>query len=238
LLAFPRSGFRFAVITAWNTASLFSDLPLAELERLIVSAKARQASRPLLEAAAALDPVIADFVYIVDHKLAARGHVITSNCGTNMLNTWHSFGRPEIISLQERMARHAVDEDAVLLLPCSRQRPYSASRTHARLLQLLANAGHDPHDFSRVVVTALGVVPEAYWCEPLVMTYDAGAVDLWRVFQILRSFFQINRFRTIVDCLSFKPYSDMLRTLHQLGSITKPVRPFKLRWRGFHVNLP
>ena len=58
-----------------NYLPLFSDLPVLEIIR-VAEAKTRNSSRPLLEAVAALDPVIADLVYIVDHKLAVAVYVI------------------------------------------------------------------------------------------------------------------------------------------------------------------
>jgi hypothetical protein len=218
---------------------LFSDLPAVEIEQLARSAMSNQASRSLLEAAAALDPVIADFIYIVDHKLFVSGRADPAASGTvSLLNTWHSFCRPEVISIQEQMARSVVDHDTVLLLPCSRHRPYNASRTHARLFQQLAATGHNPANAAHVVVTALGVVPRSYWDHQQVMSYDAGAVDLWRVFSLLQVFFATNRFATVLDCLSFRPFSDMLSVLNRMAVIGKPTRPLKLRWRGFHVKLP
>src|SRR5262249_54715663 len=147
------------------------------------------------------------------------------------------FGRPEVILLQERMSRHVVGSDTVLFLPCSRHRPYDESRTHARILGRLIEGGHDPSDYSRVVVTALGVIPETYWQHPIVMTYDAGAVDLWRVFELLRVFLKANRVSLAIDCLSFQPYSEMISTLFRLGLLGNHMRPLKLRWRGYHVKL-
>ena len=217
---------------------IFSDVSPRDVRSIAKSAERQGASRAFLEAVAALDPVIADLVYIVDHKLAAAGHTNAGTERSNLLNTWHSFGRPEIVRLQERMCRHIIHSDSILLLPCSRRRPYSESNTHTRIAQKLTEAGYNARDFSQVVVTALGVIPSQFWRHPIVMTYDAGAVDLWRVFQLLRAFFAVNRTRTLIDCLSFKPYSDMLNTLHLLQSIPAPLRPLKLRWRGFHVALP
>jgi hypothetical protein len=69
------------------------------------------------------------------------------------------------------------------------------------------------------------------------MSYDAGAVDLWRVFQLLRMFFTVNKARTVIDCLSFKPYSDMLHLLKDLGMVHDVSRPLRVRWRSFHVTL-
>jgi hypothetical protein len=167
---------------------IFSDLPTNEIARLAETARARYASRSLLEAAAAFDAVIADLIYIVDHKLSESGHHDPGSKGSNLLNTWHSFCRPEVRRLQERMCQHHVKNDAILLLPCSRHRPYDESRTHTRLRRDLKKAGQDPDQCAQVVVTALGVVPRQYWRDPMVMSYDAGAVDLWRVFQLLRAF--------------------------------------------------
>jgi Domain of unknown function (DUF5591) len=217
---------------------IFSEMPVPELVRIVAAAKARNASRALLESAAALDPVIADLVYIVDHQLAASGLPDPANGGSNLLNTWHSFGRPEVVALQERMCRYAVDSETAFFLPCSRQRPYDKSRTHGRLLRSLSDVGYDPATSSHIVVTAFGVVPRVFWRDPLILTYDAGAVDLWRVFQLLRSFLTRNRFRVVVDCLSFKPFSDMLNTLHELKFIPQPTRPVKIRWRGFCTKVP
>jgi hypothetical protein len=221
---------------------LFSDLPLIALEELARSARAHGASRPLLEAAAALDPVLADLIYIVDHKLAAAGYKktegITASDSVNFLNTWHSFGRPEIIAIQERMCAHRMVGKVALLLPCSRRRPYDESRTHARVMRELSRVGHDPFKYTHIVVTALGVVPREFWRDPLVMTYNAGAVDLWRVFKLLQRFFATNYFEEIIDCLSFKPYSEMLLRLHQLGAVKRITRPVKIRWRGFNAVLP
>jgi hypothetical protein len=216
---------------------LFSDLSRRDIRFMAESAKRRGASRSLLEGAAALDPVIADLVYIVDHKLAAAGYKDSDKEQLNILNTWHSFTRPDIVQLQERMCRHVVDSKAVLLLPCSRHRPYADSRTHARLAHRLTEAGYNPTHFGHVVVTALGVIPSQFWLDPIVMTYDAGAVDLWRVFQLLRVFFTRNRPQLVLDCLSFKPYSDMVGILRDLGTVSTLLRPLKLRWRAFHVDL-
>jgi Domain of unknown function (DUF5591) len=216
---------------------LFSDLSPTRIAKLAIHAKKRGASRPLLEAAAALDPVIADLVYIVDHKIAKSGPTYAEENGANLLNTWHSFGRPEILRLQERMCRHSTNNDIFMILPCSRHRPYNESRTHTRLMQQLHDIGQPMTGAERVVVTSLGVVPEPYWRESLVLSYDAGAVDLWRVFQLLRVFFTINRARLVIDCLTYKPYSDMLRLLRELGVISELIRPLKLRWRAFYVDL-
>jgi hypothetical protein len=216
---------------------LFSELPIRAVASLASAAKRHGTSRQLLEATAALDPVIADLVYIIDHKLAARGYRDPGADASNTLNTWHSFGRPEIIGIQERMCRFATGADTFLMLPCSRRRPYGESRTHVRLARQLAETGQAPLAAARVVVTALGVVPEAFWSEPLVMSYDAGAVDLWRVFQLLRVFFTVNRSRRVVDCLSFRPFSDMLVLLQDLGVVTRVERPLKQRWRAFYVDL-
>jgi hypothetical protein len=215
---------------------LISDLAVDEVERLAREANRHGSSRVLLESIVALDPVIADFVYMLDHKLAAAGLAVPASRGTNYLNTWHSFCRPEIVRLQDEMAATIAPTKSLLFLPCARQRPYDRSRTHKRIIAQLTelNVLDGPH--ARVVVTALGVIPQAYWNHSLVMTYNAGAVDLWRVFALLRRFLATNRPNTVVDCLSFKPYSQMLDTLASMGAVGAAVRPLPIRWRGFHPS--
>lgn len=66
---------------------------------------------------------------------------------------------------------------------------------------------------------------------------EGGAVDLWRVFQLLQTFLTTNSFSIVIDCLSFKPYSDMLEILQRLGVVRNRMRPLKIRWRGFYVDL-
>jgi hypothetical protein len=83
----------------------------------------------------------------------------------------------------------------------------------------------------------LGVVPEAFWRDPLVLSYDAGAVDLWRVFRLLRVFFETNRAEHVIDCLSFEPYSVMLGLLAEVRVIPNVSRPLKQRWRSFYAKL-
>jgi hypothetical protein len=217
---------------------MFSDMPASEISRIAIEAKRRGQSRALLESTAALDPVIADLIYIVDHKLASAGASDPGCDGVNLLNTSHSFDRPEVIRLQEQMCRHVVQGDLFVMLPCSRHRPYGESRTHTRLARQLRDVAPGcAESAERVVVTSLGVVPETFWREPLVMSYDAGAVDLWRVFQLLRMFFTVNKATSVIDCLSFKPYSDMLRLLQELGTFHCLSRPLRVRWRSFHVTV-
>lgn len=215
---------------------IFSEMSIAEISAIAVAAKTEGASRVLLESTAALDAVIADLLYILDHKLASADIMDPGSSGQNFLNTWHSFSRPEIVRLQERMCRHVAQADYFLILPCSRHRPYEGSRTHRSLSRQLEDI-LPSSKVERVVVTSIGIVPEAFWHEPLVMTYDAGAVDLWRVFQLLRVFFTANRARTIIDCLSFKPYSEMLGLLKDLRVVPAVTRPLKIRWRSFEAKL-
>jgi hypothetical protein len=214
-----------------------SEQPTTEIERVCMKAKRGGATRPLVESVAALDPVIADLLYIVDHKLAARGWTSAPPTSWNTLNTWHSFGRPEVVRLQLEMAKSTLDASTILMMPCSKHRPYAQSRTHRNIRRQLAATHPQMAGAPSVVVTALGVIPQSFWEHPLVMTYNAGAVDLWRVFQLLDLFFKQHSPALVVDCLSFRPYSDMLSLLQKTRVIRRIVRPLKMPWRSFSVRL-
>jgi hypothetical protein len=234
---FVHYGIRFVdSIAPKKYIPFFSDLTPEEIQGVAVKAKRSGCSRSLMESTAALDPVLADFIYINDHKLAFAGYREEPLATEIFLNTWHSFSQPEVIEIQEQMARHVAHYDTFVLMPCSRRRPYSDSRTHLRLRESLGRT-LTRNGVERVVVTSLGVVPEVFWSHPIVMRYDAGAVDLWRVFQLLRTFFVLNRARHVIDCLSFRPYSEMVRVLADLQIIPEVSRPLRLRWRSFYAKL-
>jgi hypothetical protein len=87
-----------------------------------------------------------------------------------------------------------------------------------------------------IVVTSLGIVPEALWEHPVVTDYDAGVPDIYRVMRLARRFFGRNRYEHVIDCLTFVPYSDILKTLHLERTIKKLTRgpiPFG---RHFYVK--
>lgn len=196
---------------------LASDLSSSELERLTEAAKAKGALREMVEAFASLDPIIADVLHKLDRRMVSASDVKVDRV---KLTGWQSYGRPEILALNELVVRTArgVHPTAVLL-PCARKRPYHESKTHKRIWAKLKEQFIRPEKVDMLVVSSIGIVPEQLWNHPVVLAYDSGVPDIYRVLRLMRAYFARARFEKIIDCLEFKPYSDCLQIVAREGLV-------------------
>lgn len=235
-------------IPAPSEVALFHALSEATVRRVTRSAQRNGTLRLLVEATASCDPLLADALYILDQSdesLAAglSRELDDRDCARSrghrpvQISTWQSYGRPSIRRFELECLACPTTASTVALLPCSRARPYDTSRTHRRLMGKLTKTGHSPDRLHRVVVTALGVIPEQLWNSPVVLEYDAGVPDVYRLLCLLREYFRSHRYERVLDCLSFHPYSDLLDILAREGAIPQPSRvvtdarsPFYVRY--------
>ncbi len=196
---------------------LASDLAAAEIERLSRSAQSRGVLRSMVEAFAALDPLVADVL----HKLDRRAPKPVSTLeGPILLTGWQSYGRPEILALNELVAQSArADQTIAVLLPCARRRPYWESKTHKRIWQSLKTQNIDPKKVDQLVVSSIGIVPMSLWNHPVVLAYDSGVPDIYRVLRLMRGFFEKAKYKMAIDCLEFRPYSDCLQIAAREGLV-------------------
>jgi len=181
---------------------------------------ARQAGtlRTLVESIVILDPVLADFLYILDNTThydpeARQPREVIAPDAELRLTGWQSYGRPEVLAFEAEVDRICKFKSTAVLLPCSRHRPYRNSRTHKKIWRALGKIGYKPEDVDQLVVTSLGIVPERLWEYPVVMRYDAGVPDIYRVLRLARRFFRRNRYMRVLDCLQFAPYSNVFSIL-------------------------
>ena len=193
---------------------LFSDVSAHEIERMSEVARANGRLRSLVEAAATLDPLLADVL----HKLDRRADVSSPSELKIPFTGWQSYGRPEVLGFTRRaLAAGETSQDTVILWPCARRRPYQESKTHKRLLKGLPRIGVMPDESDHVVVSSLGVIPRSLWTDSVVMSYDSGVPDIYRILRLMRAYFRQHRYRSAVDCLEFEPYRDCLRILRSEG---------------------
>ena len=224
----------------------FSDLSEQELEEILKSARHEKMLRPLLEAASTLDPVISDCLYILDHSVKGSSDEMKSETAvgrarprkTLLLTSWQSYGRPSVLRLEEEVARIPARGNTAVMLPCSFKRPYNGSPTHRRIYSRLKESGYDVENLHKIVVTSLGIIPEELWSSPAVVRYDAGVPDIYRLLRLLRTFFATRRYRYVVDCLEFQPYSDLLQIVKREGLITDLRRLGSPRGRAFYIRQP
>ena len=226
LQGFPRQWIPLFVYfgASWTEAcSTFEYAPLAselserELERLSCAARDRGALRELVEAFASLDPLVADVLHKLDRRMMMAA---SDNARRIRLTGWQSYGRPEILALNELIdhtadARHAT----AVLLPCARKRPYKESKTHRRIWAKLKELAILRESVDSLVVSSIGIVPERLWDHPVVLAYDSGVPDIYRVLRLMRAYFAKARFERIIDCLEFQPYSDCLQIVAREGLV-------------------
>jgi hypothetical protein len=196
---------------------ILSGLSIEQLLELIQAARSEGQTRVLVEGVAALDPLIADVLHKLDRRVVAVSDAIL---GKIPLTGWQSYGRPAILDLEHRIQASASSKTrTAVLLPCARKRPYRTSRTHARLWSALRQSGQSPIDVDEIVVSSLGVIPAAFWSDPVVLAYDSGVPDIYRVLRLMRAYFQIALYDKVVDCLEFEPYCDCLRIIEREGLV-------------------
>jgi hypothetical protein len=209
---------------AWDATSdpqtyipFASDLSQEQLVELCLSAQKKGASRELAEAFASLDPLLGDVLYKLDRRRVEPAPAQLSRLG---LTGWQSYGRPEVQALDDLVRANANAKHATaVLLPCARKRPYEESKTHRRIWKALAGRGIAPDKVDHLVISSIGIVPQALWSHPVVLAYDSGVPDIYRVLRLMREFFRNARYETAIDCLEFKPYSDCLLIAQREGLI-------------------
>ena len=198
---------------------LASDLSNSAVNRMIARAQREQRLRQLVEVFAASDPVVADVLHQLDRRVGFDSLKALPDL-VIPLTGWQSYGRPEVqrfVAAVEMLPTSSRRQ--AVLLPCARKRPYDGSKTHKRIWRGLQTGDLNRNDFDAVVVSSIGVVPEAMWNDPVVLAYDSGVPDIYRTLRLMRSFFRKNHYDLVVDCLAFAPYSDCLTVVAREGLI-------------------
>jgi hypothetical protein len=192
-----------------------SDLSIEALQGVISKAQQYGRLRILAEGVAAFDPLVADVLHKLDRRVQAK---VPQIAGDIQFTGWQSYGRPEILDFGARVLAHVrATSTTAVLLPCARRRPYRESKTHKRLGQGLAPL--DVAGADEIVISSLGVIPSAFWSDPVVLAYDSGVPDIYRVLRLMRAYFGQARYDAVVDCLEFEPYSDCLRIIQREGLV-------------------
>jgi uncharacterized protein DUF5591 len=213
----------------------YSDASEEELVDIIGRSAREGTLRTLVESTTLHDAILADCLYIVDHRhrleprqvrheLEELYRGMVGGRKPLALNGWQSYGRPCLRALEEAALAAPRKFPRAIVLPCALRRPYQYSYTHKKISRVLASRKISMEAADKIVMTSLGVLPEVVWDEPQVVGYMAGVPDIYRVLRLARSFFASHRYDVVFDCLQFEPYSDVLRIIQReglIGGITK-----------------
>jgi predicted RNA-binding protein len=201
--------------------------------------RARQAGqlRSLVELTASCDIVLCETLQRIDALYSlSELHAPKMECASTLaLTNWLSYTRPEFRAYEEALNNFRQGSRSAIFLSCGRARPYQNSRTHFRLRKLLSAQGIDIEEHDQIVMTSIGPVPQPLWGHPVVMRYDTGIRDVYRVLILLRRLLHKVRYDVAWDCLSFRPYRDVLQIVGRDGHIKELFRPTTLRTRNIPV---
>jgi predicted RNA-binding protein len=228
---------------AWRTSTPPADYvpffsAMSERDLVRETRRARQVGqlRSLVELSASCDIVLCETLQRIDALPNRRTTVVRDDAHVEgrpiVLSNWLSYTRPEFRDYEEALKQFRQGARSAIFLSCGRTRPYEVSRTHFRLRRLLEREGVKLDDHDLIVMTSIGPVPQPLWRHPVVMQYDTGIRDIYRVLTLLRRLLHGTQYDTGWDCLSFRPYRDVLDIVTREGRIRKLLRPATLRSRN------
>ena len=141
-----------------------------------------------------------------------------------------SYSRPEVLEFDTKVYKEYKPKvNKCVILPCSTSKPYH-KRKYKKPLKFTKIAGSGKYklqqmienpDYENIVLTSLGIIPEQFWEDEVVLNYDTGARDLWKLLCITKQFFLKNSFEEYQVYVKFKPYRDIIRNIVDMGVIDK-----------------
>ena len=186
--------------------------------------------RELAESRLTAEPALAEMLRYADHDL---GPLLEERCpvtgsGSQNYVLFESFRRPEMA----RFRRHLIEryrppssKTVLLLVPCSRTKPYRNSRSHRRF----ASAWEELHAAERVHVVSvsspIGVVPRELEDVPPARHYDIPVTGDWlgperdAVVAGVRHLIAYGRYRSVVVHLDPEEYSFLRPALPETLSV-------------------
>lgn len=115
-----------------------------------------------------------------------KSFIVTSN---------GSFHRKEVVQFMEQVSTYRSAYKNIVLVPCAADKPYP-SPLHMSVLNLLG-----PSWELAVATGVLGIVPQSLWHQ--MPWYDSGVPNEWRLFQVAKQYFSVNKYDRIVCYIDY-----------------------------------
>jgi archaeosine synthase alpha-subunit len=140
--------------------------------------------RELVEARLVAEPVLAEMLRYADHDLASglEERTPVTGDGTHDYVLAESHRRPEMVRFRTRFLeryRPPTSKSVLLLVPCSKTKPYRRSRSHRRFLSALEGLGPLERVHIVSVSSPIGVVPRELEDLPPARQYDIPVTGDW-----------------------------------------------------------
>jgi len=183
-------------------------------------------SRSKLEQILINSPSLINTLWTLDYKGLTPKNLEENIPLTNNI----SYSRPEILEFDKKVyTTFTPKTNKCVIIPCSSGKPYH-KRKHNPEKSFAKIQGKNKHtlheyisndEYDKIVLTSLGLIPQDFWLDPIVMAYDTGTRDLWKLLCLCKRFFTKYKFDEIIVLVKFKPYRDIIRNLIDMGVIEK-----------------
>lgn len=186
--------------------------------RLVRAALAHGRLRELVEARLTAEPALAELLRYTDRDLGALLEERTPVVGTEVRGyvLRESTRRPEVRRFLDRLVtryRPPPSKEVLLLLPCSRTKPYRSSPSHRRYLAALDGLPRLARLHVVSVTSPLGLVPRELEDVYPARQYDIPVTGEWdeeerrRVLRALQHLLDTGRYRAVVVHLDPNEYA-------------------------------
>ncbi|MHB8351617.1 MAG: DUF5591 domain-containing protein [Thermoplasmata archaeon] len=174
--------------------------------------------RELVEIRQGAEPAVTEMLRYADRLLADRLEEGTSLLGAGIRSyiLRESFRRPEVARFRRRFLeryRPPPSKRVLLLVPCSKTKPYRNSRSHRRFAQAFAETPRSERVHVVSVTSPLGVVPREIEDLPPARHYDIPVTGEWdesereAVVAAVSHLIRVGAYRSIVVHLDPKEYA-------------------------------
>ena len=206
----------------------FSSIDQEALLEEVFIARSKGTLRFLAELAASVDIVLCETLQRIDADLFIADELEKPT----KLTMWHGYNRKSLKDFDKHLLSYKQTHDSVIFIPCSRARPYEESQSQKRLFLKLQDHNIDLDHYDKVVISSIGPIPEDMWHHEVVLNYDTGVRDLYKILCQMRKFLEGCSYETAIDVLPLVQYGDLIDILHLEKRLPKPTRPKWLRRRN------
>ncbi len=184
--------------------------------------------RDWIENKISYSPQLVNTLWMLDHKgLTPKPSKIDSKIP---LTHNVSYSRPEILDFDKKVYKEFKPQNKSLaIVPCTQGKPYHKRKYKVdSTFTKISGKGKDKlqqylndDSYDKIVLTSLGLIPREYWLDPVVLNYDTGTRDMWKLLCLCKRFFEKNQYEKYVVLVKFKPYRDIIRLLIDIGIIER-----------------
>lgn len=203
---------KMVILNVVKDDSIYDEIDITKYCKSLSNIKLRL----LTETSASLTPLISDTLYQLDNKIDKIDELEEGKIKSVEITNWQSYGRSYITDLDKQIKEFKNQKKICLLLPCVGKRPYNHEKLNIE--------NYDNENYHKVVLSSIGIIPEEFWNSEVVMKYNTGVPDIWRVFKLAKYYFEKNKYDKIICYLDYAPYIEIVEILKEILKIKVEIK--------------